>query len=175
MHVREDRRELIHPTVISHGFNAPVRNKSRFHLEFDWLGTNDPSAILSVQSALESLRKLQSSDWSSIMRNNRELAARGRELVCDALQIESPVPQSMLGSMASIPVRESSSHHPVGPFDTDPLQRKLYERYRIEVPVFPFPNHPHRMLRLSAHVYNDLSDYECLADALAQLMAEEST
>ncbi|MEE9393042.1 MAG: hypothetical protein V3W41_11105 [Planctomycetota bacterium] len=35
LHARADRREGLRPAVISHGANAPIHSRSRFHLEFD--------------------------------------------------------------------------------------------------------------------------------------------
>ena len=43
--VREDRRERIHPLVVSHGANAALGDRSRFRHEFDWIGTADPTAV----------------------------------------------------------------------------------------------------------------------------------
>ena len=42
----DDARDLIHPLAISHGYGAGML------AEFDWTGTRDPSAILSVPSAI---------------------------------------------------------------------------------------------------------------------------
>jgi isopenicillin-N epimerase len=41
----------------------------------------------------------------------------------------------------------------------------LWEQHRIEVPVMAIG--PHLWLRISAQIYNDLTDYERLAAAIA--------
>ena len=52
LHVRRDRQALIHPLVTSHGANSPRADESLFRLEFDWTGTADPTAYLSIPAAL---------------------------------------------------------------------------------------------------------------------------
>ena len=44
--VRADRRERIHPTIVSHGANATRTDRPRFQLEFDWVGHRRPDAGL---------------------------------------------------------------------------------------------------------------------------------
>ena len=171
LHVRADRRADIHPTVISHGFNALTDEKSRFHLEFDWTGTSDPTAALCIPAAVETVPTLVAGSWENVMSHNHALAVAGRDLVCAALSIEPPTPEDMLGSIVSIPLPPAPPEVQVGPFDSDPLQRDLYKKHKIEIPIFPFPKSPQRMLRLSAHVYNDISDYEHLSVAIAELLA----
>ena len=59
-------------------------------------------------------------------------------------------------------------HEEIGasPLYNDPLQERLLRRYGIEVPIIPWPCPPHRLLRISAHLYNSLRQYELLAEAL---------
>jgi hypothetical protein len=70
----------------------------------------------------------------------------------------------MIGSMASIPLPESDDSPATG---VDPLQSRLFERHRIEVPVFRGPGSA-RLLRISAQVYNTAKHYDRLADALGE-------
>ena len=41
-------------------------------------------------------------------------------------------------------------------------------RHRIQVPVFPWPARPTRMLRISCHAHNERSDYLRLEQALRE-------
>jgi hypothetical protein len=87
----------------------------------------------------------------------------------------------MLGSMASIPLPvDPVASDARSPLDRDPLQAALMDRYRIEVPIGPWPTRwtpgrdpsapSGRLLRISAQLYNGLGDYERLAEGLAELL-----
>ncbi len=54
--------------------------------------------------------------------------------------------------------------------DTNPLQNELFDRFKIEVPVMIWPSPPKRILRVSAHLYNTIDEYERLASVLLQLL-----
>jgi isopenicillin-N epimerase len=166
LYVRENRRLGIRPVVISHGANATRTDRSRFHLEFDWPGTFDPTAILSVPTALRFMANLVEGGWPEVMRRNHELALRARDLLCSRLGIPHPAPDDMLGSMAAVPLPEGKPYVPT--LYGDPLQDALFE-HNIEVPIHPWPHQPKRVLRVSAQLYNEIGDYEKLADALEVL------
>jgi isopenicillin-N epimerase len=61
---------------------------------------------------------------------------------------------------------------PDGSFQT--LQDVLLKRYAIEVPIIPFPTIHSRLLRVSAQLYNTSSQYQWLAQAMIELLHEES-
>ena len=173
LHVRRDRQQLIRPLVISHGANSPRMDRSRFRIEFGWMGTSDPSAVLCIPKALEYLATLIQGGWPAIMRRNRELALAGRAVLCQALGIEKPCPDEMIGSLASLPIPDALSLSPTkSPLYLDPWQDELLAQYRIEVPIIPWPAPPKRLLRISAQLYNSLPQYELLASAMNALMAD---
>jgi isopenicillin-N epimerase len=168
LHVRENRRASIHPIAISHGANSTRRDRSRFLLEFDWTGTFDPSAWLVVPDALQFLPSLVDGGWPEVMRRNRDLALRARDLLCASLGIDKPVPDEMLGAMAALPLPDADPS--VAPStDGDPIQNRLLYDDRIEVPFMPWPGPANRVLRVSAQLYNEIADYEKLASALGHL------
>jgi isopenicillin-N epimerase len=76
-----------------------------------------------------------------------------------------PAPDAMLGAMAAVPLPDGTQT--VAPsLYGDPLQDRLLFEHNIEVPIVPWPQPPKRLLRISAQLYNELSDYEKLAKAL---------
>jgi isopenicillin-N epimerase len=93
-------------------------------------------------------------------------------------------PSEMIGSMAAVEIPAGTQPAPpvVAPgappgstYGQDELHNVLFERHRIEVPVYLWPPVPQperptlRLLRVSAQVYNSLADYERLAQALGDL------
>lgn len=167
LHVRANRRYGIRPVSISHGANSPRTDRTRFLIEFDWTGTFDPSAILAVPDSIRFIGSLVPGGWPEVMRRNRELALRGRDILARSLGVAPPVPDSMLGSMAALPLPDGTATTAPALYG-DPLQDALLEEDHIEVPVVPWPHPPKRLIRISAQLYNEEGDYERLARALAK-------
>jgi isopenicillin-N epimerase len=172
LHVRPDRQRAIHPLSISHGASATVSaDRSRFRAEFDWTGTEDPTPWLCIPECIRLLGVLlPDGGWAALMDHNRALAVAARRVLCAALGTEPLCPESMLGSMATVRLPRDADGAVELVQDVLPLQARLMERFRIEVPVFPWPAPPRQMLRLSAQVYNHPEDYVRLASALKECM-----
>ena len=182
--VRRDRQAAIRPLTISHGANDPRRHRSRFRLEFDWMGTDDPTAWLAAPAAIDFVGGLMPSGWPEVMARNHALALAGRDTVCRRLGVAPPVPDGMLGSMAAVLLPEeagAAASTALSPLDVDPIQLALRERFRIQVPVLPWPTPwtpgfladmaRRRLVRLSAQLYNDPAEYDVLAEGLAEVLA----
>jgi isopenicillin-N epimerase len=170
--VREDRRDAIRPVCISHGANSPRRDRSRYLIEFDWTGTLDPTAVLSIPAALATIASMHERGWTGVMETNRALALRARDMLCSALGIDPPAPDSMIGSLAAVPLPDGAASCAPSLYG-DPLQDALWERHRIEIPVIPWPEPPKRLIRVSAQLHNAPADYEKLCAALPALLSEE--
>ena len=74
----------------------------------------------------------------------------------------------MVGSSAAVPLAEGKAYGPK--LYGDPRQDALFYEHNIEVPIHPWPHQPKRVLRVSAQLYNEIGDYEKLADALDALL-----
>jgi len=171
LHVRRDLQRAIRPPVVSHGANSPRTDRSRFQLEFDFCGTDDPTPFLCVPDCLRFLGGLFPGGWDELMRRNRALALEGRALACAALEVAPPAPETMIGTLGSVLLPAGTPGERPDAFAVDPLQKELFDQHKIEVPIFTWPAPPQRLVRVSAQVYNERAEYEALASALSALRA----
>ena len=165
LYVREDRRAPIHPLCISHGASVPGTINEKFRLEFDWPGTQDITPWLCIPKAIEYVGNMLDGGWPAIMKHNSQLAIAGRNLLLEALGTPSPSPDSMIVGLAAVllPGRGTLTTSALEP---DPLHTGLYEKYKIQVPVFGWPHHDKRYLRIASYLYNSIEEYEYLAEVL---------
>jgi isopenicillin-N epimerase len=170
LHVRRDLQPGLRPLVISHGYNSARQDRSQFRLDFDFTGTSDYTPFLCVPKALSLLSSLIPGGWSSVMEDNRAKALVARAELCARLGVQPPCPDEMLGAMAAVPLPDAAPYEPRGPLFLDPLQERLFDAHRIEVPVVSWPRRPQRHVRISAQLYNTPQEYAQLADALEGLL-----
>ncbi len=178
--VRDDRRDRIHPLVTSHGANEPLTDRTRYRAEFDWTGTADPTAFLALPAALDWMGGLGQNDggWPAVMAANHELVVDGRDRIASALGIPVPAPDSMVGSMAALPI--PGLHDDAAAAAA--LGRALELEVRIQVPIGGWPvraawagDGPDQLLvRISAQRYNEPADYDRLAEALVRRLGRRS-
>ena len=170
--VRRDRQADVRPLTISHGANMPRPGRSRFRVEFDWTGTSDPTAWMTVPRAIAYVGALLPGGWPAVMARNRALALEARRRLCAAAGTPAPCPDDMIGSLASVILPDGPAAE-IGWRRPDPLQRRLFEAWGIEVPVMSWPAPPRRLVRVSAQLYNSGEDSARLAGALAKELAAE--
>jgi isopenicillin-N epimerase len=61
---------------------------------------------------------------------------------------------------------------PLPPCDVTQLKTRLYDEFRIEVPIILWQNQP--FIRVSIQAYNSLADAERLFDALHTILPESN-
>lgn len=172
LYIREDKRKRIRPLVISHGANSTRTDKSFLHLEFDWTGTDDYAPYILVGDCIDFLGSLYPGGIGELMERNHNLVVAAKNFLCEAFECPPPCPDRMLGSMAAPPILPLGEPiiAPSG-MSLDPVKERLYNDYRIEVPVVSWPQAGRRLVRISAQAYNTLSDYEYLARALKEILS----
>ncbi|ALF53444.1 penicillin epimerase [Nostoc piscinale CENA21] len=167
LYVQRDKQAEIHPLTISHGANSPRTDKSRFQLEFDWTGTDDPTAFMCVPEAIAFMGSLLPGGWIELMQRNHQLVIQARQLLCTTLQIQPPCPAEMIGSMAVVPMPVSLANQ-----SHIWLHDELFDQFGIQVQVIPWTESPGILMRISAQIYNTLEQYEYLATALKYCMKQ---
>lgn len=141
----------LHPAVLSLRYGEP------FPREFDWIGTRDASAWLSVAPALGFQSELGA---DRIRAHNRGLIRRATAILCEAWGCDPPVPSEGLGALATLPC----------PVDLPPTATSVVRiaRWLRAQGIEPMPClHGGRLwIRVSAHLYNEVAEYERLAAVL---------
>lgn len=169
LHVRRELQPMLNPLVISHGWTedgnqpgskGPFGNSSFIDM-LEMQGTRDPSAWLTVPTALEFTRQ---HDWDTVARDCRALVqdTAARIAALTGLSAFSS-PEFCAPQMVSMPVPAC-----------DPLllQRSLMEHYGIEIPCFTWK--AHTIVRVSAQGYNTAQEMDLLVTALTDLLPKLS-
>lgn len=169
LYVQRHKQLEIRPLTISHGANSPRTDKSRFQLEFDWMGTDDPTAYMCVPEAIAFMGSLLPGGWNELRQRNHQLALQARQLLCEALNVSMPCPDEMIGSMAVVPMPEVLESR-----NFMSLHDELFDRFGIQVQVVPWQEQPNLLVRVSAQIYNTREQYEYLGKGLRTLLTESA-
>lgn len=151
-YVRPEHHAMIDPLVISWGWD-----QEDLFSRTGWSGTRDIAAYLTVPTAIAFQ---QQHDWSHIYEACHALACHAAEqlhTIAGTVPLAAP---HFYGQMVAVRLPDS--------VDVAQLKTRLYDEYRIEVPV-----HQHagrKMMRVSIQAYNTAEDVQALVSALARLL-----
>jgi isopenicillin-N epimerase len=108
------------------------------------------------------------------MKRNHDLCIHGRNLLCQALEIDPPCPDIFLASMATVPIPNPPEISIPDYKGIEPLQDFLFQHFNLEVPVLYWSTPPRRFLRISSQLYNSPEQYSFLAEKLRFSLAREN-
>ena len=155
LYAAPNRQQDLHPVTISHGFGKG------FIEEFDWTGTRDPSAYLATDVAIDFHKRL---GGEALMARNVALAADATSLLARRLNTEPGATGALAGSMGMVRL-------PLAGVATAELSQEV--RARLLAAGTDAPTHVQAgaiWLRLSTAAYNDIEDYERLAEITAHVV-----
>jgi isopenicillin-N epimerase len=157
LYAAPERQQDLHPVTISHGFD------NGFADEFDWTGTRDPSAYLATDVAIDFHKRL---GGEALMARNIALAEEAASLLARRLNTEMGASGALAGCMRMVRL-------PLSGAATPELSQEV--RARLLAAGTDAPTHVQAgavWLRLSAAAYNDIEDYERLAEVTARVVRE---
>ncbi len=138
----------VRPIITSHGASAEYGPANRLHAELDWTGTYDPAPQLAVPAAIAAIGNPRA--------RNHALVLAMREAIGGA----PLAPPDSIGSMAAIPITLPANTSAVE------LTERLLQR-GYELPIIDWPGQP--LVRVSAHLYNELDQIEPMLAVLREL------
>ncbi len=158
LYTKRERQEMTQPLVPSHGY------RQGYATAFDYIGTKDWSPYLAAVDGLHFFQKLGP---ERVRQHNNSLALKARQLLLEVLPQPEPAPVSMLASLASVvlPMKADEVTFEV----TQKIHDRLWDNYRIEVPVFPFGQS--MLLRVAVQVFNTEEEYKRLCSVIPELLA----
>ncbi len=158
LYVRRELQPLFDPIIISWGYDSATPSESRFIDYHQVQGTRDFSAFLTIPRAIEFMKE---HNWPKIAEECRKLVRENADRFCKLLGSKPlcPVTGEFLGQMCSIPL------HTTQP---EKLQRFLFEKYKIEIPVMRQDEHV--FIRYSINAFNTQQDLDKLYNALKEII-----
>jgi isopenicillin-N epimerase len=173
LYVQPDLRSIVRPLALSNNAEKPRTGRDLFLTEFDYQGTSDYSAFMAIPAAIRFMGSLLPGGWPAVMEHNHNMVIRGRNIICEALSITPPAPDSMIGSISTMILPERMGTTPQRPtMYHDATQDDILHRYRVQAPLWGIPTSPRRFMRISAQVYNSVEQYEYYAAALCEMAGE---
>ena len=153
------------PLIVSHGWNKKNKSinqkgalgNSRFIDMFEYNGTKDPAAWLSVPASIRYINDIK---------NKKLFKTQSNVLYEYALKLSKIFKIPLLADRKFLPPLMISL--PIPKVNELEFQRKLYKNYNIEIPIIPWEDKS--FARISYQLYNSIKDLEKLEYALKKLL-----
>jgi isopenicillin-N epimerase len=168
LYARAEHQPWLESTIVSWGWvpeSDHFRPESQFVSRNQLQGTRDIAAYLAAPAAIA---YQEARDWESVRERCHALAIEARDRIAalsgqpQIAPIASPEGYRWFRQMAVAPLPAE--------IDGQTLKRRLYDEYRIEIPVTWWNERPY--IRFSFQGYNTHDDLETLVTALEQLLPE---
>ena len=159
LYARPEVQHLLKPLVVSWGYESEFPSSSTFVDHHEWWGTRDMAAFLSVPSAIQFQAEIV---WDEVRNLCHQLVTSAQNRICELTGFAPLHPQTdgWFAQMASTPLPAHT--------DVASLKKRLYDVYRIEVPVHEWSGN--KLIRISVQGYNTKRDVDTLVHALSELL-----
>lgn len=154
--MRRDLQPQIEPLVVSWGWRPILPAGSPFVQEQEWQGTRDIAAYLATPAAIQFT---QEHDWDTVRAEGHALALYAQEKISALTGLKALSDASWIAQLVALPLP---------PCDAAMLKTRLYDEYRIEVPIVTWQDR--QFVRLSLQAYNSKADVDALVQALGDIL-----
>ena len=163
LYTRRELQPLLDPLVVSWGWgeNSAFTTGSIYLDYFEWSGTHDPSAYLSVPAAIQFQAEHR---WPAIRERCQKVLADGIKRIDKLTGLESIYSDQAAPFMQMAVVRLPRVR------DISAFQRELLLQYSIEVPCIDW--HGQHFIRISVQGYNTQEDLGALITAIGELLPQ---
>ena len=152
------REDELEPLVVSHGWSRPHEEQSKFLDNFNWTGTMDPSAYISVGAAV---RFQHENNWHAVRVACHQLASQTRNRINEMTGLDPVCPDSTEWFSQMFVARL--------PRETwEKLGDTLWPEFKIEVPLPLWNDEP--LIRVSVQAYNTPEHMERLLGAIEKYL-----
>tara|TARA_B100001175_G_scaffold111531_1_gene94613 strand:+ start:455 stop:1582 length:1128 start_codon:yes stop_codon:yes gene_type:complete len=155
LYVKKKHQHWVKPLIYSWGKEGDDPGPSEFLQDFQWQGTRDMAAFLSIPSAIEFYYSYLEKNLK-LCRENIKYAFKNLGLTLKTEPISNG--GDWIGQMVSHPLPEST------PLD---LKEILYHHYKIEIPIFKWGDR--MFIRVSMQIYNEKKEVDLLLSALRSI------
>ena len=156
LYVKKEHQERVKPLIYSWGKEGDDPGPSEFLQDFQWQGTRDMAAFLSIPSAIDFYHGYLEKNLK-LCRKNIKYAFKNLELILKTEPISNG--GDWIAQMVSHPLPKSA------PLD---LKEILYNQHKIEIPIFKFGNR--MFIRISMQIYNEKKEIDLLLSALSGII-----
>jgi isopenicillin-N epimerase len=159
LYARPEVHPWLAPLVVSWGYESAQPSGSQCIDYHEWQGRRDLAAFLTVPTAIEFQAQ---HGWAAVRQPCHQLACTTRQRLNGLTGLEPICPASPQGFTQLVAARL--------PADTDleTLKQRLYDEYRVEVPMVFWNGQ--KFLRVSLQGYNTPDDADTLIAALERLL-----
>jgi len=149
----------LEPLVVSFGWGEAYRDlEAQYQGYYEWQGTRDIAAFLAVPAAIQFQAE---HDWPAVRQRCYELLRQARQEIAGLTGLPPICPDGAgwYAQMAALPLPAC---------DAPALQRRLYDEFRIEVPVIDWKGR--QFVRVSMQGYNTQANIDALGSSLGELL-----
>ncbi|MBZ0171432.1 MAG: aminotransferase class V-fold PLP-dependent enzyme, partial [Phycisphaerales bacterium] len=174
VYAERSKQETLRPLALSCRVHEKRADREAFLCDFDYVGTGDYTANLVIPDVIEHVGAQLPGGWGELMSRNHAMVVEGARLVRERCGLPATAPDEMFGSMYGLLLPEDPAPGRAAWYE-DPIWDALRMTHGIQAPVWRLKPAQARVMRVSAQLYNEIGEYERLADALDRELAQERT